>query len=172
MNVRPYVIALIVGCRAAAPGPADQTPERKVSFPPGFKMEVLSQGQHDAADREVHLAAAVHESGCRVDIFFDSSTPLTNDQIPEFGRQLIATSARNLPHMRLGTPGLVTEEGVNLFFVTYMLRDGSEKGTMLIRSFSGSPLRAMVHGPRTPASTPVLMAAREHMMQSLVSAAH
>src|SRR5262249_37786325 len=117
-----------------------------------------------------HVGAAVHPSGCRVDLYYDSSTPLTNDQIPEFGRHLLAASAEKLPNCRLGSPGVVAEKGVNIFFVSYMLADRTEMGVILIRSLSGSPLRAMVHGPRSPASEPILTASVEHMLRALAVA--
>jgi hypothetical protein len=140
-----------------------------VTLPVEFSPEKVGGVQRDAQGDGL-LVTATRAGGYRIQVFYDPDVPVANEQIQEFGGYLVATAPRNLPHLRLGSSGVVSDTSVSIFFVSYMLVDGSAMGTMLIRSLSGSPLRVTIQGPRTPEAEPILAEATKHMMGVLGAA--
>jgi hypothetical protein len=137
-----------------------------VTFPKEFSRQEVAGDKGDMHG-DVLLAAATRPGGYRIQVHYNSDVPVTNGQIQDFGGYLVSTAPRNLPSLRLGSSGVVTDTQVNVFFVSYMLVDGSAMGTMLIRSLSGNPLNVTVQGPQTPDAEPILAAATKHMLEVL-----
>jgi len=134
-----------------------------LTLPEGFAREPAEASKLG----DVLVASATRPGKYRIQIFYDPDVPVTNAQIPEFGRYLVATAGQNLPNFQLGSHGVVSDKPAKVFFVPFVDAKDDTMGAILIRSLAGSPLRVMIMGPRTIDGVRDLPAFMKQMMDTL-----
>jgi hypothetical protein len=160
-----------VGTAVAAPQLPQVAVEAKgkrivIALPEGFTREPVEPSKLG----DVLVASATRPGKYQIRIFYDPDVSVSNGQIPEFGRYLVATAGKNLPNFELGSNGVVTGTRANVFFVSFVDAKDDAMGAILIRSLAGSPVRVMLVGPRTIDGVRVLPVVMKQMVDTLGSA--